>query len=63
MKLEFFGQVFEKYSNIKFHENPSRGSQVVLCGRTDGQTGTQTNGRADGHDVAKSRFLQFCERA
>jgi hypothetical protein len=29
----------EKYSNIKFHENPSSGSQVVPCGRTDGRTG------------------------
>jgi len=23
MKLEFSWQIFEKYSNIKFHENPS----------------------------------------
>jgi hypothetical protein len=22
-QLEFSGQIFEKYSNIKFHENPS----------------------------------------
>jgi hypothetical protein len=35
MKLEFFRQIFEKYSNIKFHENLSSGSGVVLCG---GQT-------------------------
>jgi hypothetical protein len=27
--------IFEKYSNIKFHENPSGGSRVVPCGRTD----------------------------
>jgi hypothetical protein len=27
--------VFEKYSNIKFNENPSSGSRVVPCGRTD----------------------------
>jgi hypothetical protein len=26
---------FEKYSNIKFHENPSSGSRVVPCRRTD----------------------------
>jgi len=25
MKLEFSGQIFEKYSDIKFHENPSSG--------------------------------------
>jgi hypothetical protein len=36
MKLEFSGQIFEKYLNIKFHENPSIGSQVVPCGQTDG---------------------------
>jgi hypothetical protein len=26
MKLEFSRQIFEKLSNIKFHENPSNGS-------------------------------------
>ena len=36
MKLEFSQQLFEKYSNIKLHENPSSGSRVVPCGRTDG---------------------------
>ena len=38
MKLEFYRQIFEKYSNIKFHENPSIGSRVVACGQTDGRT-------------------------
>ena len=51
MELEFSRQVFEKYSNIKFHENPSSGSKVVPCGRTDR------------NDEANSRFSQFCERA
>ena len=37
MKLEFFGQVFEKYSNIKFHENQLYGSRVVPCWRTIGR--------------------------
>jgi len=27
-----------KYSNIKRRKNAFRGSRVVLCGRTDGQT-------------------------
>jgi hypothetical protein len=31
-ETEFFGQIFEKYSNIKFHDIPSSGSRVVLCG-------------------------------
>jgi len=35
MKLESSRQIFEKYPNIKFHENPSNGSRVVPCGRTD----------------------------
>jgi len=40
MKLEFSRQIFEKYSIIKFHENPSSESRVVPCRRT--------NTRADG---------------
>ena len=32
MKIEFFRKIFEKYPDIKFHENPSIGSRV------DGQT-------------------------
>ena len=40
--LNFFQQIFETYSNIKFHENPSSGSRVVQCGRTDGQAGRLT---------------------
>jgi len=35
MKLEFYRYIFEKYYNIKSHENPSTGSRVVPCGRTD----------------------------
>jgi len=38
MKLEFSGPIFEKYSNIKFHENPSIGSQIVSFGHLNGQT-------------------------
>jgi hypothetical protein len=36
--------MFEKYSNVKFHENPFIGSRVVPCGRRDG------------HDETNSRF-------
>jgi len=35
MKLEFSPQIFEKYLNTKFHENPFNGSGVVPSGRTD----------------------------
>ena len=43
IKLEFCRHTFEKYSNIKFHENPSSGSRVVPCGRKDGRKDIRTN--------------------
>ena len=49
MKLEFVRQIFEKYSDIKFHENPFSGSRVVPYGQTDRQ------------EKAGSRLSQFCE--
>jgi hypothetical protein len=33
MKLEFFRQIFQKYSNVTFHENPS--SDTETDRRTD----------------------------
>jgi len=50
-----FWQVFEKYSNVKFHEQPSSGSQVVPCGQTEGQA----NRRTDKHNEANGRFRNF----
>jgi len=50
MDLEFSPHIFEKCSNIKFHENPSSWSRVVPF-------------VTDRHDEATSRFSQFCERA
>ena len=47
----FFRQVFERNSNIKFHENSSSGSLVVPYGWTDGR------------GQAKSRFSHFCGSA
>jgi hypothetical protein len=41
----------EKYSNIKFHNNPSIGSRVVPCGQPCRKHKTNSN------------FAQFCERA
>ena len=38
IKPEFSRWIFEKYSNIKFHENPPSGSRVVPFGRPDEQT-------------------------
>jgi hypothetical protein len=55
MIFEFSRQIFEKYSNIKFNENPSRERRVVPYFPTNGQT--------DRHEEANSRFSQFCESA
>jgi hypothetical protein len=54
MKNEFSKQSFEKYSDIKFHKNPSSGSRVVPRGLMDGQT-----------DMTRLivAFSQFCEIA
>jgi len=38
MNLEISRPIFEKYSKIKFRENPSSGSRVVPCGQTDIRT-------------------------
>jgi hypothetical protein len=35
IKLEFSWQIFEMYSNTKFHGNSSSGSRAVPCGQTD----------------------------
>ena len=35
-------KIFEHYSNTKFHENPSKGSQAVLCERTDRHNGAKS---------------------
>jgi hypothetical protein len=41
MELEFSLEIFEKYSNIKFHENTSSRNRV-LCGRREIRTDSQT---------------------
>jgi len=38
MEFEFSPPIFERRSNITFHENPSGGSRVDPYGGTDGQT-------------------------
>ena len=35
--------MFEKGSNIKFHQNPSNGSRTVPCGRTNKRTGLDSS--------------------
>jgi hypothetical protein len=51
MNFEFTRQIFKKYPNIKFHENPSNRILVVACGQTNRL------------DKANSRFSKFCECA
>jgi len=38
MNLEFFREVLEKFSNVKFDENVSRGSRTAPCTRADWRT-------------------------
>jgi len=45
MKSEFSRQILEKYSKIKFYQNPCSGSRVIPCGER--QTGRQTDGQTD----------------
>jgi len=49
-----FSIVFDKYSNIRLHENPSIGSRDFPCGQTDG--------RRDRHDDANGCISQFYQR-
>ena len=53
MKLEYSWQFFQKFSNIKFHENLCSGSQVDSCRQA----------QTDRPDEANSCFLQFCKLA
>ena len=54
MKLEFSRQISEQ-SSMKFHQNPSSGSGVVPCGRTDRWT--------DGYDEAFHNFANAPKKA
>jgi hypothetical protein len=49
VELEFFRQIVEKSSRVKFYKNPS---ELFYAG-----------GRTDKHDETNSRFSQFSERA
>jgi hypothetical protein len=51
--VEHSRQFFEKYPNVKLHENPYRGNRVVPCGWTDG----------DRHDEAHNTFSHLYEIA
>jgi hypothetical protein len=52
--------IFEKYTNIKFQENPF-GGEPRCCMRAGGRI-DKTDGD-NKHDEANSRILQLCKRA
>jgi len=52
IKLEFPQQIFKKYSNIKFMKTCPVGTKLFHEDR-----------RTERHDIASSRFLQFCKCA
>jgi len=63
MKHEFSRQIFEKSSNIKFHENPSIGSRVIPCVRTDMKKLTvafRNMVNAPKNVYSMSAFRQYC---
>jgi len=53
---------FVRYTSIKFHENLSSGSRVVLCGKTDRQTYEWTGRQTDTAKLNK-RILHFVDLA
>jgi len=55
IKLKFSRQIFKKYSNIKFNENPSGGNRAVPSGRAE-KTDRQTDRQTDRHNEANNRF-------
>jgi len=54
IKLEFSWQIFEKFSNIIFHENQTNNSRVV--------PGRQAGRRTDRHDETIVAFCNFVKR-
>jgi hypothetical protein len=58
-KLGFSRQIFEKFSNIKFHEKPSSESRVVPCGRKN----IQTEGRTEKQTHMIKLIVAFCNCA
>jgi hypothetical protein len=61
--FEFSWQIFEKFSNIKYHENPSSGIRVFPCGQAEedagGRAGRECGRSTDRHDEANIRLSQF----
>jgi len=56
MNIEFLDRFSKKYSNIKFHDNPSSG---ILLFHADGRTEGQTGGRKDGQTDMTKLIVPF----
>jgi len=56
MKRTFIPQIFEQYSNNRYHKNPFSRKRVVPCGRTDVQRGRRTwrSSKSLFHNFAKA---------
>jgi len=52
MKPEFSQHIFEKYSNIKLHQNSSSKAKLF-----------QADGQTDRHDESNSHFSKVCKGA
>ena len=40
---EFSQHIFEKISNVIFHENPHSGNRIIACGGADGRTDSKSD--------------------
>jgi hypothetical protein len=38
IKNKFSQHIFEKFSDVIFHENPHSGNRIIACGGADGRT-------------------------
>ena len=65
IKLEFYRPIFEKFADIEFHENLSRGSEAVPCVRIEthyeanSQTLTLLNHTSVSYNMAGTQFLSM----
>jgi len=55
VKLEFFRHIFEKYSYVKFHGNPSSESRIVPCGLKDGRTDSLDKANSSIFEILRTR--------
>lgn len=58
MELKHSSQIFEKYSKMKFLENPSSGAGGVLCRRTDTQKDKRTGGQTRQSQLSPSTVFR-----